>query len=240
MRPTLTSPEPETAEVAAPAGIAMVAAGMAGLIAGSALVGSSLSPFTWFLARASGFSLYLLFWLSVVSGLGLTTKLLDRAGRRPLTWLSHRFTTELAFVFLALHILALAFDPTTQLGAAGVLLPFQSDLRQPWTDIGILTAWGMAGLTLSFSARRFIGQRGWRLLHYGAFPLWMLGLIHGLGSGSDTIQPWAIAIYIGTAVVVLALSLYRLLRRHSRPRFAAAVPTRSRARKPVADAIVGD
>ena len=237
MRPTSPSSE---AELAGPAGIAMVAAGVAGLIAGSVLVGSSLSPLTWFLARASGFSLYLLFWLTVVTGLGLTTKLFDRATARPLVWLGHRFTTELAFVFLALHVLTLALDPTTQLGAAGVSMPFQSDVRQPWTDIGILTAWGMIGLTLSFSMRRFIGQRGWRLLHYGAFPLWVLGLIHGLGSGSDTIQPWAIAIYIGTALVVLALSLYRLLRHRHGPQVTTPIPARSSLRKPVAGAVIGD
>jgi sulfoxide reductase heme-binding subunit YedZ len=239
MQDSQTPPDTETGDLAGPAGIAMVAAGILGFVAGSVLVGSSLSPLTWFLARASGFSLYLLFWLSVVSGLGLTTRLLGRNGGRALVWLGHRFTTELAFVFLALHVLALAFDPTAQLGAAGVLLPFQSDLRQPWTDIGILTAWGLIGITLSFSARRFIGQRGWRLLHYGAFPLWIMGLVHGLGSGSDTIQPWAIAIYLGTTVVVLALSLYRLLRRH-RPQTTTRIPARSRLRKPVAGAVVGD
>lgn len=239
MQNSLPSPDTETGDLTGPAGIAMVAAGILGLVAGSALVGSSLSPWTWFLARASGFSLYLLFWLSVVSGLGLTAKLRGRSGGRALVWLGHRFTTELAFVFLALHVLSLAFDPTARLGAAGVLLPFQSDLRQPWTDIGILTAWGLIGITLSFSARRFIGQRGWRLLHYTSFPLWVMGLAHGLGSGSDTIQPWAMAIYSGTAVVVLALTLYRLLRRH-RPQTAAPIPARSRLQEPVAGAVASD
>jgi sulfoxide reductase heme-binding subunit YedZ len=194
----------------APAALLVVAAGFAGMIAAAALTGTSLSPLVWYLARAAGFTLYLLLWLSVVTGLGLTTKLLNRLARRDELWIIHRVATELAFVFLALHMMALALDPSVALGALGVLLPFTSQVRQPWTDLGILAGWGMIGLAVSFSLRRLLRQRGWRLLHYAAFPLWVVALAHGIGAGSDSGHLWAGFLYLSTTAIVLFLSLYRL------------------------------
>ena len=49
-----------------------------GLLLYARLTGSSLSPATWYIARSSGITLYLLLWLSVLFGLGMTTSALDR------------------------------------------------------------------------------------------------------------------------------------------------------------------
>jgi predicted ferric reductase len=201
----------QPSSLTAPLGVLLVTAAMLGLIAASRLLGLSPSPATWYLARASGLTLYLLCWWSVVSGLGLTTKLLG-IGSRGTVWQSHRFTTELAYVFLTLHLLSLAVDPTVPLGFVGVLIPFSRDVRQPWTDIGILAGYGMIILTMSFGLRRLIGQKGWRLLHFGAFPLWVMALVHGLGAGSDAQRPWALLLYLATAGVVVFLTAFRLLR----------------------------
>ena len=202
--------------LAAPLGVLLVALGIAGLLAAALLLGFSPSPATWYLARASGFTLYLLLWWSVVSGRGLTTSLLGLGGRAA-AWDAHRFTTALAFVFLALHLLSLAIDPTVPLGLLGVLVPLQSAVRQPWTDLGILTGYGMIIITASFALRRFIGQRGWRLLHYGAFPLWLIALAHGLGAGSDAHRLWAQLLYLASVAVVIFLLAFRLLRRGRAP-----------------------
>jgi sulfoxide reductase heme-binding subunit YedZ len=202
-----------------PGGLALVAAGMFGLATGAAVAGVSLSPLTWYLARASGFTLYLLFWLSVVSGLATTTKLLRFLDERGGSWTMHHAATELGFVMLGLHVMSLALDPSVPLGILGVLVPFTSDVRQPWTDLGIVTGYGMIALAASFGMRHLIGQRGWRLLHYSAFPLWLLGLAHGVGAGSDSGRLWAIGLYLMTTAVVMFLSVYRLLRvgRRGRP-----------------------
>lgn len=197
-------------DVTTPVGLIVVAAGTAGMLTATAITGASISPLVWYLARAAGFTLYLLLWLSVVTGLGLTTKLFSLIVQRQDIWLLHRVTTELAFVFLALHLIALALDPSVALGVLGVLLPFTTNVRQPWTDIGILAGWGMTGLALSFSLRRLLHQRGWRLLHYSAFPLWVMALVHGIGAGTDTHQIWAVLLYLSTTGIVLFLSFFRV------------------------------
>jgi hypothetical protein len=219
-----------------PGGLVLVAAGMFGLATAAALAGASLSPLTWYLARASGFTLYLLFWLSVVSGLATTTKLLRFLDERGGSWTVHHAATELGFVMLGLHLMSLALDPSVPLGILGVLVPFTSDVRQPWTDLGIVTGYGMVALAASYGMRHLIGRRGWRLLHYSAFPLWLLGLAHGIGAGSDSSRLWAIGLYLVTTAVVLYLSLYRLLHAGRRGRpvpLPPALADREAARKRV-------
>ena len=95
-----------TSAPVAPAGLIVVAAAMLGLAAGAAAGGVSLSPLSWYLARASGLSLYLLLWLSVVSGLAMTTRMPRVLAGGGQSWLMHRVTSELSIVMLALHILS--------------------------------------------------------------------------------------------------------------------------------------
>jgi predicted ferric reductase len=216
LRPVMSNEPTRASDTTGPLVVLLVAIGAVWLLAFLTLMGVSLSPLTWYLARASGLTLYLLFWLSVVSGLGLTTALLDAFGGRASVWIAHRFVTELAFAFLALHMLSLAADPSVSLGFTGVLLPFTSHVRQPWTDLGILSGMGMVALAVSFSLRRYIGTIGWRLLHYGAFPLWVMALLHGIGAGSDSSRPWAMLLYGSTTLVVVFLSLFRLFQRTAR------------------------
>ncbi len=200
-----------------PLGVLAVALGLAALLVLLGLIGLSPSPLTWYLARASGLTLYLLLWLSLVSGLGLTTRLLDLLGGRRVVWELHSLATELAYSFLALHVLSLAADPSVPLGATGVLLMSQTSVRQPWTDIGIVTAYGFIVVAASFSLRRFIGRAAWRALHYVTFPLWAMALSHGLGAGSDATRPWAILLYATTTGLVAFLGSIRLLQAR-RPR----------------------
>lgn len=207
-----TDSQPDGRDATAPLALLVATGGTLLIMLLLAVLGLPASPLTWYLARASGFTLYLLFWLSVVSGLGLTTGLLDFLGGRTVLWQAHRFVTELAYAFLAVHMLSLALDPAVSLGLRGVLLPFSSEVRQPWTDLGILTAYGMALVSVSFSLRRLIGPRRWRLLHYATFLFWAMGLVHGLGAGSDSSRPWAILLYIGTGSVILFLTIFRGLR----------------------------
>ena len=58
--------------------------------------------------------------------------------------------------------------------------------------------------------RRHIGYRAWRALHYLTFGLFALAMLHGITAGTDTTEPWAKLIYLGTGAGVAALIAYRL------------------------------
>ncbi|MDQ2934354.1 MAG: hypothetical protein M3R49_05115, partial [Chloroflexota bacterium] len=59
--------------------------------------------------------------------------------------------------------------------------------------------------------RRWIGYGWWRRFHYLAFAVFALATVHGLGSGSDTRQPWALGLYVACTGSVLALTAWRLV-----------------------------
>lgn len=182
----------------------------------SALTGASLSPWTWYLTRASGLALYVLVWLATVLGLGLTTTLLDRFGGRAVLFSVHAYATELAYGFLALHLLTLAADQAVPFDLSALVVPFGSPWREPWTGLGVLAAELLVLIGASFSVRWLIGFRGWRLLHWLTFPLYGLALAHGLGAGTDRNEGWAQALYLVTALCVIWLAIYRVLRRGAR------------------------
>jgi predicted ferric reductase len=180
---------------------------------------------TWYLARASGITLYLLLWLATVLGLGLTTKTLDRFGGRGMIHGLHDFATQLSYGFLALHLLSLAVDETVAFGARALLIPFASTWREPWTGLGVLAAWLTVLIGVSAGLRRLTGFRAWRVLHWLTFPLYLMALLHAVGAGSDRSAPWAQAFYLLTAAAVLCLTLYRVLR--GRARAVRSIGTRA-------------
>jgi len=77
--------------------------------------------------------------------------------------------------------------------------------------IGIIAGWGMVIFGLSYYARERIGVSRWKVLHRLTAVVWVLGVIHTLGEGTDAGQIWYIVlIIILTAPVAVALGM-RLL-----------------------------
>ncbi len=194
------------------------------MLLASALFGWSPSPLSWYLARASGLVLYLLTWLIMVLGLGLTTRLLNTAGGRGLTYSLHAYGFHLWYGFLTLHILSLAIDPTVNFGPRELLVPFASHVREPWTGLGTVTAEVGVILGASFTARRLIGYRAWRAMHWLAFPIYATGLAHGIGAGTDSGSLPIQLLYLATAASLVFLVAYRVLTRHDRQQPRAMVP----------------
>jgi sulfoxide reductase heme-binding subunit YedZ len=174
--------------------------------------GGSLSPLTWYIIRSSGITLYILFWLVVVLGLGLTTSALDRFGGRGVVFSLHRYVTELAYAALALHLAGLALDDYVTFGLADLLVPFRAMDGDPWVALGVIGGWGMVIIGFSYGLGRVIGYRGWRALHALAFPLYLVALAHSVGAGTDRASDWLFGLYLGTFGTVVFLSAYRLLR----------------------------
>jgi hypothetical protein len=51
----------------------------------------------------------------------------------------------------------------------------------------------------------------WRRLHSLAFAVYVLSTLHGLGTGTDSRQVWALALYAGSLLLVGGLLIKRLL-----------------------------
>ena len=69
----------------------------------------------------------------------------------------------------------------------------------------------MALVALSFYVRKTIGHRLRRLIHYLSFVVFLLALIHGLMSGTDSNANWTHWLYWASSGSVVFLTMYRVL-----------------------------
>ena len=83
----------------------------------------------WYLARASGFTAWMLSITAIVLGLALATRALGN-NPRP-AWLLdlHRYVGGLTVVFLGVHLGALVADSYVHFGVADLLVPFASSWK---------------------------------------------------------------------------------------------------------------
>ncbi len=93
-----------------------------------------------------------------------------------------------------------------------ILTPFASGEYRPfWVGIGQVGFYAWAILAATFYIRPVIGQKTWRFLHYGSFGMYLLGISHGIFSGTDASAPWAQNYYWISAGSLLFLLMYRIL-----------------------------
>jgi predicted ferric reductase len=163
----------------------------------------------WYLGRGTGIVALVVFTITVV--LGITT----RSGRSALG--VGRFgvaelhkTASLTGVGLVLvHVGTLLFDPWAQLRLVDTVLPFMAGFRPLWQGLGTLAVDLLGILTVSSLLRHRIGPRLFRALHWTAYAMWPLAMLHALGTGTDASTPWFRGIALASAVAVLAALAWR-------------------------------
>ncbi len=173
-------------------------------------------PVAWIVARAAGLVAFGLLTLSVWLGLAMSTRLLGpRRQKSLLAW--HRTIVWTGLSMLALHVGALLFDPTLHFGLGSVLVPFMSHWRPGAVAAGVVTGWLSLMLALSFRMRKWIGQRGWRRLHYASFAAFFLSLVHALSAGTDLANATGPIVAALAAAPVIFLTFVRMLLPKSQP-----------------------
>lgn len=187
---------------------------------------------TWDIARAGGFTAYILLSLAVIVGLALSTKL-QSPSRWPRLINSelHNFLTLLGTVFLTVHILAVWIDPFTHFGLNEILIPLASHYRPVWMALGIVALYLGIAIGISTLLRPRIGYSWWRRLHVLTLGIFILATIHGIATGSDTLTWWALGIYVVSSAVVGSLLIRRVLVQRADKRKHALAQAAASARK---------
>src|SRR5947208_6364010 len=166
---------------------------------------------TWDIARAGGFTAYILLTLAVIVGLALSTQI-QSPSRWPRLLNSelHNFLTLLSTIFLVVHILAVWIDPFTHFGLNEILIPLAGSYRPAWMALVIVGLYLGIAIGISTWLCPHIGYKLWRRLHVLTLGIFALATIHGIGTGSDTQTPWALGIYLVSLVLVGSLLCRRL------------------------------
>jgi len=193
----------------------------------------SLTPYIWWLVgRASGIVALGLVTVAVLLGLTMSTKLLRRPGVGRTLMRLHEHVALVGLGAIAVHGLALLGDPWLRPGLKGLTIPFVMSYRPLFTGLGILAGYLAALLGLSFYARRRIGVKLWRRLHRATVLVWVLGVIHTLGAGSDAATQWLRAFVLLPAIPIVYLTLLRTLPQRAPKAPARAAKAPARATKP--------
>lgn len=144
------------------------------------------SPMLWYLSRASGLVLMVLF--SSVIVLGTATRLGSAPSRWPRFAIAelHRTFSLFAVALLVLHVVTALLDPYVTIGWAATVLPLASPYRPIALGFGTLAV-DLAGAVLVTSlARDHLGHRTWRIVHWLAYLAWPAAFVHSLTAGNDT------------------------------------------------------
>jgi len=161
----------------------------------------------WLSSRAAGVVAFLLIGLSVLIGLAMANRLLR--GRTVVKL--HEHLALAGLVAIAVHGITLLGDSWLNPGATGLLVPFTMGYEPVYTGLGIVAGYLAAALGLSFYLRRRIGAKRWRNVHRLTPLVYLLGVVHVLGAGSDAAAPWLRAVLLATGVPILFLFLMRVL-----------------------------
>jgi len=164
----------------------------------------------WLFERLFGFMAYIAVTMSVVYGLLLSTKILDAIAHRPVSFALHQDLAAFGLGLAGLHGVLLGLDKSVPFTLAEILVPGMAPHAPLAVAAGQVAFYLMAIVTLSFYARRRIGQRAWRTLHYVTFLAFAGSTIHGIASGSDGGSLWVQALYLGSMALVAFLLTYRI------------------------------
>uniref|UniRef100_A0A7C5RT27 Ferric oxidoreductase domain-containing protein n=1 Tax=Thermomicrobium roseum TaxID=500 RepID=A0A7C5RT27_THERO len=164
----------------------------------SSLLGENQKVY-WYLARSSGVVAYILLWMSLVLGVLLSTKTASRWLGQQVSLELHRFSSALMVVFATFHVVVLLGDQWIRYTIWQVVIPFASEQYRPfWVGLGQIGFYAALAVYGSFWLRKFLTTRGWRLLHYAGFVVFVLLTLHGLYAGTDaeTLRPlYQVALY---------------------------------------------
>lgn len=159
-------------------------------------------PWMWLVSRGSG--LVLLVLLTAVFVLGISTRLgsAPKAVQRFAVAELHRTLALFAVSVLFLHVATAILDPYVSIGWWAMVLPFTSHYRPLALGLGSLAVDLGAAVLITSLARRHLGHRLWRGVHWLAYLSWPFAFMHSLRAGGDMGIWWVAALVWGSASAV--------------------------------------
>jgi hypothetical protein len=171
------------------------------------------TPALWYLTRGTGAVALLLVTASLVLGIVQEGRY-SAGGRLPrfAAGALHRSVSLLVLAFLAVHIITAVADTFAPIRLVDAVVPFAGIYRPLWLGLGAVAFDLLIALTVTSLLRRRIGRRAWRGVHWAAYAVWPVAVLHGLGTGSDAKSAWLQLLTVACVVLVAAAVGTRLLR----------------------------
>jgi methionine sulfoxide reductase heme-binding subunit len=163
----------------------------------------------WYATRGAGVVTLILLSGVVVLGIVSSMRWQTPAWPRFLTTGFHRNLALTTLGFLALHVVTAVVDPFTALGWNAALIPFSSSYRRFWLGLGVVAIYLLLAIAITSLMRPLFGYQAWRAVHWLAYAMWPVAVIHGIGTGTDARFLWMWAIESVCIGGVLAATAWR-------------------------------
>lgn len=164
----------------------------------------------WYVSRATG--VVSLALLTIVLALGTLV-----AGRRSpqgsgatTVMAVHRWLSLGMSVFLVAHIVTAIADGYVDIGWLATVVPFTSGYETLWVGLGTIAVDLLLALIVTSLLRHRIAERTWRFVHWFAYAMWPVAVVHGFAMSTAN-QPLLRAATIVCGAVGLAAATWRLL-----------------------------
>ncbi|HZV48716.1 MAG TPA: hypothetical protein VFD49_02985 [Candidatus Dormibacteraeota bacterium] len=167
--------------------------------------------FAWALARVCGLAAFTALSISLLTGLGLRTGVLDWLGSNRELRALHEYATVLWAPLGGLHVLALLLDTTARVGLTDLLVPFRMPYGTLAIGLGTLSLQTYLLVGVTGWLRRRMGARAWRWAHRLSYPAFGLLFGHGLLAGTDWGDPVISTLAWATAGLLLLLTVARMV-----------------------------
>jgi DMSO/TMAO reductase YedYZ heme-binding membrane subunit len=163
----------------------------------------------WYISRAAGISSYVLMFLIIVMGEGMTSGFTYKFATPVNAWLSHKYLGISFGITVIVHMLSLLFDKFIGFGLGDLFVPFHSSYHQFLVSLGIFSFYILMVVILSSIFIRLQKPFLWRKIHYLVYPMFIIAFIHGLFLGTDSKLFILQMIYGVTGFVFIILILHR-------------------------------
>lgn len=181
-------------------------------------------PLMWFANRGTGVVLMALLTASVVLGVVSTTRPSSGWWPRFLTQGLHRNLSLLATTLLVAHVTTAVVDGYVDIRWWQAFVPIGATYQPLWMGIGALSLDLLAAVVVTSLIRRRLAHGRWQAVHLMSYLAWALGLLHGLGIGTDSATSWSRVTTIACAGVVLFVAGVRVAGRLNPLRRNAVAP----------------
>lgn len=175
------------------------------------------SPVFWQWSRILAILSYVTLWLSVMTGLSISSQSSSFwfARGTALSW--HQFFTWTGLSLALGHAGVLLKDSYLHPSLAQLLIPFTLNHAQlsafawVWIGMGQLAFYGMALIAIGALLKQKIAKSLWRYLHAFALLAYVGIVAHGLLIGTDSKQFWLQGLYVGTNLTLVLVVMFRVM-----------------------------
>ena len=179
----------------------------------------------WLATRATGEISLVLFTIVTVMGIATTKGWASSRWPESVVTLLHRNISLLSVVFLGVHISTTIIDAYVPIRWVDVLVPFSQPYRTLWVGLGTVAFDLALAIIITSLLRRRMPQGLWKGIHWTAYLMVFVALLHSLGSGSDQLLTRLVAAAMAVAVIAAVVARFSTPHRQDDP--VVSVKTRT-------------